>query len=88
MSGVLHLVKGALHTEVSDGFKVVGIVFSQTEPCDIAAIKEVPEDVGVEENIVEQGGIAGLEPPQDESFCLIIIGVVLLLNIVVTIHRD
>ena len=88
MSGVLHLIKGALYTEVSDGFKVIGIVFSETEPCDIAAIKEIPEDIGVEENIVEQGGIAGLESPQDEPFCLIIIGVVLLLNVVVAIYRD
>ena len=88
MSGVLHLIKRALHTEVSDGFKVVGIVFSETEPCDVAAIKKVPEDVGVEENIVEQGGISGLESPEDESFCLIIIGVVLLLNVVVTLYRD
>ena len=88
MSSVLNLVKGALNTEVSDGFKIVGIVFSKTEPCDVAAVQQVPKNVGVEENIVEQGGIASLEPPQDESFCFIIICSILLLHVFITILRD
>ena len=87
MSCILDLIKGALDTEVSDGLKVVGIVFSETEASDVAAIKEIPKNVGVEENIVEEGSISCLESPQDESFCIIVIGVVLLLNVVVTLYR-
>ena len=86
MSCILHLIKRALDTEVSNGLKVVRIVFSETESCDVTAIKEIPEDVGVEEYIVEQGGISCLQSPQDESFRIIIIRVVLLLHVVVTLY--
>ena len=88
MSCVLHFIKSALHTKISNGFKVIGVVFAEAVTRDITAIEEVPQNVGVEENIVEKGGISCLQPPKDEAFGIIIICCVLFLHIIITFYGD